>query len=161
MTKIAEKYGDWMYALARVILGAMLTTHGAQKFGVGSEMTVAGFAGFAGVPVALGYVAALIELVGGVCLVLGLFTRYAATLGALVMVSAWILVHAKAGNFNPFTNGGELSAAYFAMFLAIRVNHPYFAIVKINQVLPVNKAHIISRECVGIAQNEINVGLIF
>ena len=118
MTKIAKEYGDWMYTIARVIIGAMLAVHGAQKFGIGSDMTVAGFAGFAGVPVALGYVAALIELVGGVCLVLGLFTRYAAALAALVMVSAWGLVHLK-GGFNPFTNGGELSAAYFAIFLVM------------------------------------------
>jgi putative oxidoreductase len=117
MTKIAEKYGDGMYILARIIIGAMLAVHGAQKFGVGSDMTVAGFAGFAGVPVALGYVAALIELVGGMCIVLGLFTRYAADLAALVMIMAWVLVHAKGGNFNPFANGGELSAAYFAVLL--------------------------------------------
>jgi putative oxidoreductase len=118
MTRIAKDYGDWMYGAARIILGAMLATHGLQKFGVGSDMTIAGFATFAGVPVALGYVAALIELVGGVCLVLGLFTRYAAALGALMMISAWGLVHLK-GGFNPFTNGGELSAAYFALFLVM------------------------------------------
>lgn len=118
MTKIAKDYGDWMYTIARVIIGAMFAVHGAQKFGIGSDMTVAGFAAFAGVPVALGYVAALIELVGGLCIALGLFTRYSAAFGALVMLAAWGLVHLK-GGFNPFTNGGELPAAYFAMFLVM------------------------------------------
>jgi uncharacterized membrane protein YphA (DoxX/SURF4 family) len=119
MAKIADKYGDWMYTGAKIILGLLLATHGLQKFGIGSEMTISGFAAFAGVPVMFGYLVALIELVGGVCLVLGLFTRYAAALGVLVMIGAWTLVHAKGGNFNPFTNGGELSAAYVAMLLTI------------------------------------------
>ena len=117
MTKIAEKYGDWMYVIFRVLVGAMLALHGAAKFGIASQMNVAGFASFAGIPVWLGYVVALTELVGGVCSVLGLFTRWAAAAGAVVILCAWAMIHIKTG-FNPLANGGEAAALNFAAFMA-------------------------------------------
>ena len=118
MAKIAKDYGDWMYVVFRVIVGIIFAMHGAQKFGIGSEMTPAGFAGFAGVPVWMGYLVAMTELVAGVCLVLGLFGRWAAAAGAVVMLFAWILLHSKQG-LNPLANGGEAAALNFAAFMAI------------------------------------------
>ena len=87
--------------LLRVVLGVTLFLHGWQKV---TEWTVAGtqasFAGM-GIPMAelAAPVAAVVELVGGILLVLGLGTRVAAALAALVMLGALVLVHLPAGFF--------------------------------------------------------------
>jgi len=108
--------------LLRVVLGITFLLHGWQKF---TEWTVAGTqAAFAqmGVPLAevAAPAAAVIELVGGLLLIVGLGTRVAAALAALVMLGALVLVHVAAGFF--VADGGiELvlllaaAAAYFVL----------------------------------------------
>jgi putative oxidoreductase len=119
MTKIAEKYGDMMYGVAKIIVGLMFVLHGSQKFGMlGDGMSIAAFAGFANIPIWLAYLVALTELVGGVCLVLGLFSRWAADALAVIMVAALAMVHFPQG-MNPLTNGGELALAYLAFLLVV------------------------------------------
>lgn len=87
---------------ARVILGLVLIAHGWQKF---SEWTIAGttqsFEGM-GVPAAsiAAPAAAIIELVGGILIILGLLTRFAGGLVALQMVGAGIFAnHFSSGIF--------------------------------------------------------------
>lgn len=85
----------------RVIAGFLFAAHGWQKF---SEFTIAGTqASFAkmGVPAAelAAPVAASLELVGGIALILGVLTRVFAALLALDMLGALFLVHAPAGIF--------------------------------------------------------------
>lgn len=118
--KYLEKHADKFYVVFRVIVGLLLAWHGASKFGLlGSTMTISGFAGFAGVPVWLGGLAALIELVGGLFIALGLWTRIAAALGGLVMIGAWILAHIPKGGLNPMANGGELALIYLVAMLVL------------------------------------------
>src|SRR3954467_1652922 len=62
----------------------------------------------------------LLELVGGLLLALGLFTRTVAFILAGDMAVAYFLVHAPRGFF-PLLNGGELVIAYCFRFL-----FPYF-----------------------------------
>lgn len=64
--------------------------------------------------------AGVIELVGGVLLALGLFTRPVALILSGQMAVAYFLVHAPQ-NFFPILNGGELAAVYSFLFL-------YFAV---------------------------------
>ncbi|MEX5297283.1 DoxX family protein [Kocuria sp. CPCC 205292] len=85
----------------RVVLGVTFLLHGWQKF---TEWTLAGTqAAFAqmGVPAAelAAPVVAVLELVGGLMLLLGLGTRVVAALLALVMLGALVLVHLPAGFF--------------------------------------------------------------
>ncbi|WP_344120687.1 DoxX family protein [Kocuria aegyptia] len=85
----------------RVVLGATFLLHGWQKF---TEWTIAGTqASFAqmGVPAAelAAPAVAVLELVGGLLLVLGLGTRVVAALLALTMLGALVLVHLPAGFF--------------------------------------------------------------
>ena len=82
-------------------LGFLFAAHGWQKF---NEFTIAGTqAAFAkmGVPAAevAAPVVAILELVGGVALILGVLTRVFAALLALDMLGALFLVHASAGVF--------------------------------------------------------------
>jgi putative oxidoreductase len=57
-----------------------------------------------------------LELVGGLLMALGLFTRCAAFVLAGNMAVAYFLVHAPRGFF-PLLNGGELAIVYCFVFL--------------------------------------------
>jgi len=67
-------------------------------------------------PLFLAIIVALIELVGGLAILFGLFVRYAALLGAITMLVALFMVHFPNG-IAPWSNGGELALVYFATFL--------------------------------------------
>jgi putative oxidoreductase len=61
-------------------------------------------------------VAGLLELVGGLLLLLGLFTRPVAFVLSGLMAFAYFIAHAPRG-FWPLLNGGELAALYCFVFL--------------------------------------------
>lgn len=83
----------------RIVVGAVFAAHGAQKI---FEYTIPGTIGsFAGMGVPMPEIAApfvaFVELIGGILLVLGLFTRLAGILLAIDMIVALVLVHLSAG----------------------------------------------------------------
>lgn len=91
---------SWGIALLRVVVGITFLMHGGQKLFMGFQ-NVAGFLGSVGIPLPTlaGVVLTLVEFVGGIALILGLLTRYAAALLAVDMLVAIITVHAKNGFF--------------------------------------------------------------
>ena len=109
-------------AALRIILGFLFAAHGWQKF---NEWTIAGTqASFAkmGVPAAdvMAPAVAVLELAGGIALILGILTRVVGALLVVDMLGALFLVHAPAGVFA--ANGGYelvllLAAASFALAL--------------------------------------------
>jgi putative oxidoreductase len=107
----------------RLALGAIFIAHGAQKvFVYGFAGTSASF-GDMGVPLegVMGPLVALLELVGGILLVLGLGTRVVAAALTVNMIVATLLVHLTAGIF--VAEGGYeltlmLGAASLALVLA-------------------------------------------
>lgn len=106
--------------ILRVILGFLFAAHGWQKF---NEWTIAGTqAAFTkmGVPAAeiAAPTVAVLELAGGVALILGILTRIVALLLALDMLGALFLVHASAGVFAA-TGGYELVLLLAAAALAV------------------------------------------
>ncbi len=75
-----------------------------------------------------GLYAGLIELVTGVLVALGLFTRIAALLASGAMAYAYSTVHLPHG-FLPMTNGGEPAVLYcFAFFLLAFIGPGRFAL---------------------------------
>jgi putative oxidoreductase len=68
----------------------------------------------------LAWFGGVIELVCGVLLVLGLFTRPAAFLASGFTAVAYFMVHYPRGFF-PILNGGELAALYSFVFLYLSV----------------------------------------
>lgn len=83
----------------RVVVGFVFAAHGAQKI---FEYTLPGTIGsFAGMGVPLPEIAApvvaFVELIGGILLALGLFTRPVGILLAVDMVVALVAVHLPAG----------------------------------------------------------------
>jgi putative oxidoreductase len=101
-------------AILRVGAGLLFMQHGLQKlFGL-----LGGFGGTPGgtAPLAsLMGLAGVLELVGGVMLVAGLFVRPVALILAAEMVVAYFYSHMPQGGF-PIQNGGELALLYALVF---------------------------------------------
>jgi len=87
-------------AALRIVVGVIFLMHGGQKLFMGFH-NVAGFLGSLGIPLPTlaAIVLTLVEFVGGIALVLGFLTRYAAALLVIDMLVAIITVHAKNGFF--------------------------------------------------------------
>jgi putative oxidoreductase len=110
-----ERFQEAFYAVLRIISGALFTFHGVQKiFGVLSSKQIAMWSQI--------WFGGLIELVCGVLIAIGLFTRQAAFLASGTMAVAYLQFHWK-GQFDknllPGVNGGELAALYCFLFLFI------------------------------------------
>lgn len=113
--KQLEKFSCCAYALLRIVAGFMFTFHGVQKiFGVlsdyqpavGSQMWIGG----------------IIELVGGLLVMTGFKTRYAAFIASGMMAVAYFQFHWKfqmGAAFFPAVNQGELAVLYCFVFLYI------------------------------------------
>ena len=100
--KCVSKYGDQIYLAFRGLIGAMFFLHGVSKFS--AEFSITSLLGVAGV----------VEVLVGLLLVLGLWTRLAALGGAITMVVAYVMMHP---GFNPLVSGGELALLYLLSFL--------------------------------------------
>ena len=101
----------YFYFVFRVLVGALFLQHGLQKlFGIfgGNAVDIFTKMGLAGT----------IELVVGILLILGLFTRLAAFVGVMEMVVAYFLAHAG-NNILPIVNKGELALLYLISFLVL------------------------------------------
>lgn len=106
------------YAGMRIVTGLLFAFHGAQKiFGVYAppEMPAIAF----GSQIWLG---GMIELIGGLMILAGWQTRWAAFLSSGTMAVAYAQFHWKFqwnSNFWPAQNQGELAAIYAWVFLYI------------------------------------------
>ena len=111
MTHIPKgSFADITLSLLRVVSGALFMQHGAQKlFGVlGREEAVA--------VVSLMGLAGALELVGGLAIVLGLYTRPVAFILSGEMAAAYFMAHFPQA-FWPIMNRGELPILYCFLFL--------------------------------------------
>ncbi|WP_408009549.1 DoxX family protein [Pseudalkalibacillus sp. A8] len=106
----------------RVILGMTFFIHGLVKFQGGIGNT-AGWFDSIGLPGFLAYGVALLELIGGIALVLGLFSRVVSALFVLLMIGAIVKVKLAAGFLgNGQMTGYELDLALLAMAVALSIS---------------------------------------
>ena len=109
--KFLDSYQEQSYALLRIVTGFLFLWHGTQKlFGFPSE--------FAWPLNPMMYAAGGIETLGGILVMIGLFTRPAAFICSGTMAAAYWMAHGTKGFF-PLLNDGELAAFYCFAFLFI------------------------------------------
>jgi len=116
MERFLGAYSSHLYAVVRIVVGFLFACHGAQKlFGVLGGVDQRG----ASAPLlSLFGLAGIIELVGGVLILVGLMTGYTAFIASGEMAGAYFMAHAPRG-FWPILNGGELAVLYCFVFLYI------------------------------------------
>lgn len=110
--------------LMRIVSGLMMVVgHGYGKmFGEKAQPFIGG-RDFFGIDIGINtlWIAGFIEFYVGILVILGLFTRPAALLTALLMVMAYLSSHAA---WFPTFNGGELATVYFLVFIVIYAYGP-------------------------------------
>lgn len=114
---------DLWYPMIRFVAGACLFMHGIQKFLGGPELVVASMAKSGFVPAtAFAYTAIFLEAVGGVCIALGLFTRFFAAAAAIQFACISFIVFMPLGY-----NRMEATLIWGTLFFAIalRGGGPY------------------------------------
>ena len=92
----SEKAG-YSALILRVALGIMFIAHASLKYFVFTMAGASGFFESIGLPGFMAYVIAIIEVVGGIALILGWFVRPVALALSLVLVGTIIFVHGSKG----------------------------------------------------------------
>jgi putative oxidoreductase len=115
MQNMESHYAVWsprILGVLRIVVGLLFLAHGTAKlFGMPhiamfDDLQLFSLSGLAGV----------LELVGGLMIVLGLFTRPVAFVLSGFMAVAYFMAHAPKA-FLPILNGGELAVLYCFVFL--------------------------------------------
>ena len=108
-----SRYQPQALGLLRIMSGLLFLAHGTQKFlsFPPGDMAGAGLA-FAN----LGAYAGIIELIAGLLITIGLWTRPAAFLASGTMAVAYFYAHAPQ-NFWPVNNMGDAAILYCFVFL--------------------------------------------
>lgn len=112
MEKYLGKFTSQIYALLRIVAGFMFLMHGTQKLfgwpGQGDTVELVSLMGLAGI----------VEFVGGLLIMIGLFASIAAFIASGQMAVAFFMAHAPQ-HWNPLINEGEVAVLYCFLFLYV------------------------------------------
>ncbi len=108
MAELRGRWGAITFAILRIVAGLLFAYHGAQKFGLLGDPPMTGK------PLML--VAAIIELVGGLLIAVGLFVRPVAFIASGEMAVAYFMAHAPSSPW-PAVNKGEPAVLFCFLFL--------------------------------------------
>ena len=104
-------YKDQLYALMRIVIGVLFISHGIQKISAFAN----GVMSLSNIWMTL---AAIIETLGGLMIILGWNVKWAAFIASGEMAVAYFKAHAFR-SFWPIENGGEKAVFYCFVFLFI------------------------------------------
>ena len=110
-SRLLEQWSPLALAILRIVIGLLFLEHGTQK--------ILGFPPSlhpAPALLSLQGVQGVIELVGGVLILLGLLTRPVAFILSGDMAAAYFMAHAPK-DFYPMPNGGDAAILYCFVFL--------------------------------------------
>jgi putative oxidoreductase len=113
--RLTARYG---LAILRVVLGIAMLVHGWAKLSGGVDNVAGFFGGMLGIPAPglMAWVVTIVELVGGILLVVGFLTQIAGLLIALDMLGAILFAYLLRGA--PFIENGQISWEKEAVFAA-------------------------------------------
>ena len=102
-------YAPQALAVLRIVAAVLFLAHGVQK--------VLGFPEGMSPPVgSIFWIAGIIEIVAGILIAIGFFTRPAAFIASGTMAVAYFMVHAAQGPL-PVANGGDAAILFCFVFL--------------------------------------------
>jgi putative oxidoreductase len=120
LAKLYQAFSPYSYAFMRFSAGAVMVPHGVQKFMLASPDAYAKNIASHGMPMPLllAYLTFGTELIGAICLAIGLFTRVAAVAMLIEMTAIITIFNWEFGYF--WTNRGvEYALLWWLLCLAI------------------------------------------
>lgn len=111
---------DYAALLLRVTTGALFVAHAALKIFVFTPAGTAGYFASIGLPGFLGYVTIALELLGGLALIAGFYTRQVSLVLVPVLLGAAWFGHGAAGFFFSNPNGGWEYPAFWAIVMVVQ-----------------------------------------
>lgn len=117
-----SKYAPMGLSVLRIVAAILFFLHGSQKlFGFPASMMPSD--GEAGLPPMM-LTAGILEVAGGIALLLGLFTRPVAFILAGEMAVAYWIMHVPRGGLFPVSNGGDGAVLFCFVFLYLVLAGP-------------------------------------
>ncbi|MEK4274562.1 DoxX family protein [Paenibacillus sp. FSL R7-0026] len=109
--------------IMRVVLGIIFLAHGISKLQMGLSNVDAYFSSM-GVHGFMAYVVAILETVGGIMLIIGLFTRYVSGLFVIMLIGAIFTMKLSVGLIGAESAGYELDLGFILVSLYLAVANP-------------------------------------
>jgi len=106
--------------LLRLTLGLLFLAHASLKIFVFTPAGTAKFFGSVGLPSELAYVVIAAEVLAGIALILGIWTRFVAIAATPILLGAIFIVHGAAGFFFNNANGGWEYPAFWTIALIVQ-----------------------------------------
>ena len=124
MNNTGARFAKWGMLPLRIVVALVFLMHGGQKlfvFGIGGTADIMGKLGLP-LPYASATIVIAVELVGGLAILLGGFTRVAGALLAIEMAVAILVARLHGGFFAPY--GYEFEFTLLGACLTFALNGP-------------------------------------
>ena len=109
------KYAPYALAVLRIVTALLFIEHGTAKLLGFPAMPGTDHSGGSLPPMIL--IAALLEIFGGLAILVGFFTRPVAFILSGMMAVAYWMAHVPKGGFFPLSNGGDAAVLFCFIFL--------------------------------------------
>jgi len=120
MNHVGYRFARWGMLPLRIVVGLVFLLHGGQKFfvfGLGGTADIMGKLGLP-LPLVCAAIVMTVEMLGGLAILLGVFTRLAGALLAFEMVVAILVARLHGGFFAPYGYEFELTLLAVCLTLA-------------------------------------------
>ena len=117
---IDSRTAPYAALLLRLTLGGLFLAHASLKLFVFSPAGTAKFFGSIGLPSELAYVVIAAEVLAGIALILGIYSRWVALAAVPILLGAIFTVHGAAGFFFNNPKGGWEYPAFWAVTLVVQ-----------------------------------------